>query len=103
MFLSKYTTIPNKFLDLLTFKRIFVQADSRSLVNDQANFDEKVNNPNFLLYKTKLYEPANLMMAQASAPASAAPASAAPSSDIASLESRVAKLESDVAALQTRQ
>ena len=107
IFYCKYVVVPNAHLDLLTFDKIFVKPTEcvQHLV-DPTKFNENVANTNYLLNRTQFYTPGNLSRA---AQASAAPASAAPAPPSSatpvqalSLESRVAKLESEVAALKDK-
>jgi hypothetical protein len=110
MFFSKYALMPDNFTNMLTFKKIFDPKESISHIVDRKLFQTKTtDDKDFPLYKVKFFEPEYLkaLQVQASAapvpaPASAAPAPPPPSSDIASLESRVAKLESEVAALKDK-
>jgi len=100
MFFCKYVVVPNMNLGLLTFDRIFNEPDRcvQHLV-DSTKFNENLAKPSFELYKKHFFTRDNLSRQPSAAPAPASPSAAVP----ADLESRVATLEREVAALKARQ
>jgi hypothetical protein len=113
IFYCKYGVVPNQYLEVLTFDKIFNDKDRcKQHLIDQTKFNDNVVKLNFELYKKNFFTPFNLSSSQASSAqassaqassATPAPPSAAPAPRSADLESRVATLERDVAALIARQ